>query len=168
LESQALEVGHRVEVVPIVPGDRHIWRAVCPILPEEWSCQLVHRGLVPQSPNEPLMVWGLEFDPKRRLLQASDSNFGFLPISERMRPRSVASLPRVADVLRGISSAGGDANADKGMFSRCARRDQWDWRAVHIVLGEPTQSESRSLAIMLGEAAASEDGKEAARDSFQG
>ena len=38
------------------------------------------------------------------------------------------------------------------MFSRCARRDQSDWRAVHLVLGEPSRDEARSMAEILGEA----------------
>jgi len=41
----------------------------------------------------------------------------------------------------------------KGMFSRCARRDQWDWHAVHLALDEPDQSTARELANSLGEIA---------------
>jgi len=41
----------------------------------------------------------------------------------------------------------------KGMFSRCARRDQWDWRAVHLALGEPSLDMAREQATSLGEIA---------------
>ena len=37
------------------------------------------------------------------------------------------------------------------MFSRCARRDQWDWRAVHLALEEPSRDAARTLATRLGE-----------------
>ena len=113
----------------------------------------------PQSPelmlNQPLTGWILESDAERRHVEVSDSNFGFLPISDRMRPRYVASLRRlVAIIERGAAIRDGDADAVsevKGMFSRCARRDQWDWRAVHLALEEPDRDAARTLATQLGE-----------------
>jgi hypothetical protein len=75
-----------------------------------------------------------------------------------MRPRYVSSLRRLAALVRGDREPqAGDADAlseVKGMFSRCARRDQWDWRAVHLALGEPARDAARELASSLGEIAA--------------
>jgi hypothetical protein len=102
--------------------------------------------------------WILNADADKRLVEVSDSNFGFLPISDRMRPRYVASLRIVEKLLKREDEVGEcDANAVsevKGMFSRCARRDQWDWRAVHLALGEPSRDEARTTAAILGEIAA--------------
>jgi hypothetical protein len=75
-----------------------------------------------------------------------------------MRPRYVTSLSRLETLLKKEDEVG-EAYADsisevKGMFSRCARRDQWDWRAVHLALGEPSRDEARTTAMILGEVSA--------------
>jgi len=97
-------------------------------------------------------------EASRRYVEVSDSNFGFLPISDRMRPRYVASLRRLVALLKGECDIDiGDADAlseVKGMFSRCARRDQWDWRAVQLALGEPDRASARELSTRLGDVAA--------------
>ena len=75
-----------------------------------------------------------------------------------MRPRYVTSLGRVEKLLKKeeeIEASDADCISEvKGMFSRCARQDQWDWRAVHLVLGEPSRGEARSMAGILGEVSA--------------
>jgi hypothetical protein len=106
----------------------------------------------------PLTGWILNLDSDQRHVEVSDSNFGFLPISDRMRPRYVTSLAQVEQILAkekevGVSDA--DCISEvKGMFSRCARRDQWDWRAVQLALGEPSYAEAASMARILGELSA--------------
>lgn len=136
-----------------------MWTAEIRGLPKGWSCELVHRAEGDVVPGQPLTGWVLWVDPNRRHVQVSDSEFGFLPISDRMRPRYVSSLRRLAALWGRESDIGaGDAEAVsevKGMFSRCARRDQWDWRAVHLALGEPSRDMANELAIGLGEIALS-------------
>lgn len=151
-----MTIGQRVTVVPVSPGDRNTWHAECPSLPSDWSCRLVQRGSAELLPNVPLLAWVLDIDPDRCHLEASDSNFGFLPISDRMRPRYVASLRHVAAALNaeGVSHANADHISEvKGMFSRSVRRDQWDWRAVHVALDEPPRARASQLARILGEVA---------------
>jgi hypothetical protein len=127
-------------------------------LPEGWSCNLVHRASNPILAGLPLNGWILNADIDRRHVEVSDSNFGFLPISDRMRPRYVTSLRRVEKLLKKedeVSGADGNFISEvKGMFSRCARRDQWDWHAVHLALGEPSRGEARITATILGEVSA--------------
>lgn len=41
----------------------------------------------------------------------------------------------------------------KGMYSRCVRQDQWDWRAVRLALGEPPHDVARESATKLGKIA---------------
>ena len=43
------------------------------------------------------------------------------------------------------------ASEVKGMHSRVARRDQWDWRAVQLVLGNPSRRDARTIANILDE-----------------
>lgn len=145
-------------VIPVARGDGKQWIAECPELPEGWSCVLVHRAAMDMVPHVPLTGWVLGIESSRRCLEVSDSNFGFLPISDRMRPRYVTSLRHLAALLKDELDADvGGANAlseVKGMFSRCARRDQWDWRAVHLALGEPDRGSARDLSANIGEIAA--------------
>lgn len=155
--NDTIHVGQRLPVVPVISVDRNRWRAKCPELPEQWSCWLTHRASADLVPDASLLAWVLAVDPKNQTLEVSDSNFGFLPISDRMRPRYVMSLKRVADVLQEGSSGVSDAeyfSEVKGMFSRCVRRDQWDWYAVHLALGEPPPSFSKKLAAILAEVSA--------------
>lgn len=148
-------IGDRLTVFPVAPRSGGRWIVQCPCLPPGWSCELVHRATTELLLNQPLTGWILESDAQRRHVEVSDSNFGFLPISDRMRPRYVASLRRLVAILeRGAAIRNGDADAVsevKGMFSRCARRDQWDWRAVHLALEEPGRDAARTLATRLGE-----------------
>lgn len=154
-----MELGTRLTVVPVAPRDDKMWIAEGPDLREGWSCELVHRAKDDLVPGQPLTGWVFGVDPSHRHLTVSDSNFGFLPISDRMRPRYVRSLRRLAALLGGesfIGTADYEAVSEvKGMFSRCARRDQWDWRAVHIALGEPSREMARCYAGNLGDIASS-------------
>jgi hypothetical protein len=158
MSTTTIDIGQRLTVIPVAPGDGKRWIAECSELPDGWSCELVHRAAMDLVPLEPLTGWVLWIEPSRHHVQVSDSNFGFLPISDRMRPRYVTSLRHLAALLKGDCDTNkGDADAlseVKGMFSRCARRDQWDWRAVHLALGEPARDAARELATSLGEIAA--------------
>jgi len=157
VSKSSIDLGTVLTVVPVAPRNDKIWTADSRDLQEGWSCELVHRAENNLVPGRPLTGWVLCVDPSRRQVQVSDSNFGFLPISDRMRPRYVSALRRLATVLSRESDMGtADAEAlseIKGMFSRCARRDQWDWRAVHLALGEPSRHMARELATNLGEIA---------------
>ena len=154
----SIDIGQRLTVFPIESREGKRWRAECADLPIGWSCELLHRAVADLVPLEPITGWVFSVEPSRRHVQVSDSNFGFLPISDRMRPRFVSSLQRLAVLLRGdceLKAADAEALSEvKGMFSRCARRDQWDWHAVHLALGEPTFGTARDFAKKLGEIAA--------------
>ena len=65
----------------------------------------------------------------------SGSEFGFKPISNRMRPRYVAALQHVGSALQsgGLREQDSEYFSEvKGMFNRCVRRDQWDWHTVYL------------------------------------
>jgi hypothetical protein len=157
MSESKIELGTRLTVVPLKPCGDKAWIADCGELPDGWTCELVHRAEADLVPAIPLTGWVLGVDSIRRRMQVSDSNFGFLPISDRMRPRYVSALRRMAELLSGESGIRpSDAEAlseVKGMYNRCARRDQWDWRAVHLALGEPSRDVASQIAIHLGEIA---------------
>ena len=154
MTNSSFSIGSRLEVTPISPAQGKRWVAESASLPEGWTCTLIHRASMTILSGQPLSGWILNADSSHGHVEVSDSNFGFLPISDRMRPRYVAALCHLAELLkerRDVDEAAADAISEvKGMFSRCARQDQWDWRAVHAALGEPTRGEARRLSSVLG------------------
>jgi hypothetical protein len=117
------------------------WRAETDALPEDWVAIVRMRGGSAPSA-EPKAYWVFDVDEKRRRAYLSDSDFGRLPISDRMRPRYASAL---ADVLRLLSEEesvprtqlASSVSEVKGMINRCLRKDQWDWFSAYEVLGKP-------------------------------
>lgn len=150
-----LVIGSSIEFTPVSVVEGETWLATSAAVPEGWTCNLVHRVSDDVIPGKPLVGWVLGFDRSTMLIEVSDSDFGFLSISDRMRPRYVRALAQVANLLaKERAPQQGDADfvsEVKGMFNRCVRRDQWDWCAVFHALQEPSFSTSRKLAGALGE-----------------
>ena len=99
-------------------------------------------------------AWILEADAVRRRMVVSGSEFGFKPISDRMRPRYVEALRHVGTALQSGSLREQDSeyvSEVKGMFNRCVRRDQWDWHAVYLALGSPSRELAEYYATELGD-----------------
>jgi hypothetical protein len=149
-----VEIGDTLSVIPITPDKLNLWHANCSELPNTWSCRLKHRAQGLLTENQPLTAWVIDIDVEQRCLYVSDSNFGFLPISDRMRPRYVAALRHLILILAGqqsVSSKDAEFISEvKGMFSRCVRRDQWDWYSVWNSLGCLPTNTARRLAMDLG------------------
>lgn len=155
-----LRIGSRLKVTPKSREnhDTNRWVATSKSLPMNWTCALKHRATSDIVDGVPLTGWILDVDSGNSRVEVTDSNFGFLAISDRTRPRYITALGRLVEILddpKGVREGDADALSEvKGMFSRCARRDQWDWHAVHVALGEPTQAECRRLSTALGQVAA--------------
>jgi hypothetical protein len=78
------------------------WRTTADALPEGWDAIVRTRGgLAP--PSGPTTYWIFSVDENKRLVLLSNSDFGRLPISDRMRPRYASAL---ADILRMLSEEG--------------------------------------------------------------
>ena len=154
MKAEQVFVGKNVEVIPVSPlSDGKGWVAECPSLPE-WSCTLICRHSSEIAPSTPISSWILNIERKSYHLELTDSDFGFLPISDRMRPRYVESLLKVHEVVMGKSPQTADADhfsEVKGMFSRSARRDQWDWCEVYRALDQPSFGLAREYSRMLGD-----------------
>ena len=87
-----LNIGDRLEVTPTSQVRGDLWAAEPPSLLKEWSCSLIHRASMNILSGQPLTGWVLNVDAAQLNVEVSDSNFGFLPISDRMRSRYVSSL----------------------------------------------------------------------------
>lgn len=95
--------------------------------------------------------------PERAEILLTASDFGFLPISDRMRPRYRNAARAMATWLENGLGAMAEPNAEfpvyvsemKGMLNRCLRKDQWDWFEVWSGLGRPSMSDMRALSAEL-------------------
>ncbi len=154
MNAEEVFVGKNVEVIPVsLLSDGKGWVAECPSLPE-WSCTLICRHSSEIAPSTPTSSWILNIERESHHLELTDSDFGFLPISDRMRSRYVESLLKVNAVVVGKAPRTADADyfsEVKGMFSRSARRDQWDWCEVYRALDQPSFGLARKFSRMLGE-----------------
>jgi cold shock CspA family protein len=80
--------------------------------------------------------------------------FGNAPISEAtMRKRYDAAVQTVLDLMyQNITPSEvylDDVSELKGMFSRCAKQDQWDWFSVYCELGEPPREKLSDIVSHL-------------------
>jgi len=117
------------------------WKVDCPTLPKGWSAKLKSRSAKLYQPGDEGLFWVYGIAPQRKLLFLSDSDFGHLPISDRMRPRYIQALQsafRLTFSPQDAKSVSPDHLSEvKGMFNRCIRKDQWDWLTVYDALGRP-------------------------------
>jgi hypothetical protein len=104
------------------------WRATADALPEGWAAIVRTRG-DSAPPAGPTTYWIFGVDEKKHLAYLSDSDFGRLPISDRMRPRYASALANILHILSEEGEAPGSPLAPsisevKGMINRCLRKDQ--------------------------------------------
>lgn len=71
----------------------------------------------------------------------SDSNFGRLPASDRMRPRYIKSINNILSLRKNnlYNISPDDFSEIKGIFNRCLRKDQWDWFSIYSALNFPPE-----------------------------
>ena len=148
------KLGTSVQVTPLDELQRGRWAASCDLTPPDWHCVVVVRGREDIEPLRPISGWIFDIVPDETKLIVSLSDFGFRPISDRMRPRYIGALRCLgrafrADDLTTVEPE--DCSTTKGMFSRCHRKDQWDWCAVRKALGEPGPNDARRIAGQLGD-----------------
>lgn len=156
MDFERVAVGDVVEVVPLERRSSRRWLARCESFPPAWTCEIaIHRE--PEIvAGQRLSVWVVKIDHMHRDLVVSTSDFGFVPISDRMRTRYLEAL---GGVIAGLPSDSGSAvmpehlSEVKGMFTRCVKRDQPDWCAVYVALGRPDRATAGRHSRMLGEAA---------------
>ena len=155
-DFERIAVGDVVEVVLLEPRSPKRWLATCPLLPSSWTCEVARRGEQELVAGDRLSVWAVKVDHVSQDLVVSASDFGFVPISDRMRHRYLEALGGVIAGLQPASSSTlvpEQLSEVKGMFTRCTKRDQPDWCAMYVALGRPLMSMAMRYRRGLGEAA---------------
>jgi len=123
------------------------WEVDCYELPKPWSATLRSRSSKTYMPGDTETLWVFAVYPITLKALLSDSDFGRLPISNRMRPRYIQALQSTLQLLeqpgRALETSPEHLSELKGMFNRCLRKDQWDWLTVYTNLGSPSQKLSQ-------------------------
>lgn len=126
-------------------------------VPPDWSVVLKSRAKSSVSAGDIVSVWVIGTDTHSKIAFVSDSDFGRMVISDRLRPRYVRALTAVARMLDERTqplACDAELVAEvKGMFTRCTNKDQWDWYSVYQALGRPLPISSRRAAQVLRELA---------------
>ena len=95
--------------------------------------------------------------PSKRQVLLTANDFGFMPISDRMRPRYLNASRALVSCLSEPSQQRSDVTQTlpglvsevKGMFNRCIKKDQWDWYDVWSGLGKPSFSDMNRIQHLL-------------------
>ena len=156
MTSQPLEIGDYVTATLLNPTDDVVWEAYSPSVPPYWKTLLKSRGAKEWSAGDEASFRVFRLVPEKQMVWLTDSNFGFAPISDRMRPRYRAGIRQIRD----FCAATGPNTVDpaallnaisdvKGLFNRCIRQDQWDWFAVYRGLGRPARVDLSQISSLL-------------------
>jgi len=153
---ESIAIGDVVEVLPLKQRAARRWSAQCEMAPPTWTCEIAFRRQPEIVADERISAWVVKIDHVHRDLVVSTSDFGFVPISDRMRIRYLKALDCV---IAGLASDSDSTlvpehlSEVKGMFTRCVKRDQPDWCAVYVALGRPDRATAERRSRMIGDAA---------------
>ena len=164
MDGQGPFLGQQVEMKFPKMHDGQEWRVFVGCWEPKWICILRVRGQRGTIPADGTIGWVYAIDKQHLSVFLSTSNFGRLPISDRMRPRYLLALRRVGAIIGGEFPQHPDADAVsevKGMLNRIIREDQWDWFTVYEAFGFPPRQvlhEAAEALATLARALRSEDG----------
>jgi len=155
----SISIGDELHVTPTRQIDDSHWNVVFSRLPKGWDCKAFCVAESNIQINVPFKTRVIIVNPIIKKILVSNSNFGFLPISDSMRSRYVEATRTLLSIL-GSKHVPSKTDADfvsevKGMFSRCFKKDQHDWFDVYVHLGRPDDRKSLSIAALLYELARS-------------
>ncbi|SRR5579875_451580 len=154
LSSQLPPLGYTVIGTIVEKVTNAKWRVSVPELPREWVYILRSRNAKLYTPGDQDTFWVYGIDLREEQLLLSDSTFGRLPISDRMRPRYIqgleAALAIIANPNASVIGLAPALSEAKGMMNRCLRKDQWDWLTVYNILGQPERQVLHQVAEQFG------------------
>ncbi|HAF62776.1 MAG TPA: hypothetical protein DCK95_10695 [Anaerolineaceae bacterium] len=150
-----IRIGDYVEAKLIAQIKDNQWKVNSSHFSKNTTAILVTRSTKLYNKNDIESLWA--FDIRGNNILLSDSQFGRLPISDRMRPRYIISLQSVLSFLDSsevnISVNPKHFSEVKGMLNRCVCKDQWDWFPVYEAFNFPPMKLLAKMAIEFGKLA---------------
>jgi len=139
--SKTLRTGDDLKVRILARRSDLEWVVSCTDIPPDWAGVIRSREPRSYEPGDELEAWIFQVDVPGRKICLSDSDFGRMPVSDRMRPRYLASLKCFIEACKkpgdGELPDSESVSELKGMFNRCIKKDQWDWLTVYFAFGRP-------------------------------
>jgi hypothetical protein len=129
------------------------WVVLCKEAPDGWTGKLISRSNRLFAEGDTDWFWVFRINPRENRYWVSDSNFGRMPITDKLRPKYL----RAASGLLAVMSPGWECDVSiaedlsemKGIFNRCRRKDQWDWLTLYHYLEDPPSGLLDSAASLL-------------------
>ena len=150
-----MRIGDRVNTRLVTQINDTRWKVESPSFPKDITAILVSRSSKLYNQNDLESFW--IFDIQNNQILMSDTQFGRLPISDRMRPRYIHSLQSIISYLDSPQHTDliqpDDLSEVKGMLNRCVRKDQWDWFTVYDAFDYPPIGVLAKTAKIFGELA---------------
>ena len=163
--SLNFNLGDEIKCLLVKQKTEKLWEVFCTVLDKDWTVSLRLKESTLYQVGDEDIFWILEINFEKREVTVGDSDFGRLPISDRMRPRYGQALDAGLKIIGNPKDGlfvSADALSDlKGMFNRCVRQDQWDWFSVYYLLGRPPIAVLMKAAETIGNVARSIMNKDA-------
>ena len=157
LGYEPTEIGDYVVATSSRQNERGAWEAHVDIIPPDWTVMFNPRKDMSWAAGNVGRFRIYRTLPTKKEIWLTASDFGFLPISDRMRPRYRNAVRLMLGWLQGdpgkeleyTDEFSGCASEVKGMFNRCTRQDQWDWFDVWAGLGKPSFSDTNKCRDLI-------------------
>ena len=135
-----MELGEEITARPLRQLESGNWLAEARRLPAGWNAIIILKNKEQKLKRKRDTFWVFNIDRQESTVALSRSDFGRLPISDRMRPRYISALRDLCSFLKhSQESVELDSISEvKGMVNRCLRKDQWDWLSVYEAFGKPS------------------------------
>ena len=151
------EIGDYVVATLLRRTEQNLWESDVDHISNDWTALFNPRSDESWKAGDSGWFRIYKTVPARREIWLTVNSFGFLPISDRMRPRYRQAIRSMLDWFNGDSDIDSSLDTDllnrvseaKGIFNRCIRQDQWDWFDVWTALGKPSLSDMRLAADLL-------------------
>ena len=154
MEHMPVEIGDFTPATLVERIDTETWLVKLHESPNGWTVRLrINRNELWNSGDSDLFRIYRAVEQQREIWLTT-SNRGFLPISDRMRPRYRKAVRAVLLWMEQAYEQDSDdflvsVQEVKGMFNRCIRRDQLDWFEVWAGLGKPANLDMKRVVQLL-------------------
>lgn len=154
LSEAPVDLGDFLEVTLRSRQDDGMWHVTWDEAPPGWKLFASERDASGWQPGAKLRLRVFRLDRPWRKAWLTVSDFGFMPVQDKMRQRYLQAINVVSAFVETGKAADRAALLDqlseaKGIVNRCVRQDQCDWFAVWCGLGRPDREELQPVAVAL-------------------
>lgn len=151
------EVGDCIAATLVRQRERGFWESEVDSISSDWAVLFNPKDDESWNVGDMNLFRIYRITPSRREILVTASNFGFLSISDKMRPRYRNAVRAMTIWFKGnpnddlgfLAELPDFVSEAKGMFNRCIKQDRLDWFDVWTGLGKPSISDMRRCVDSL-------------------